>query len=37
MSVGSQIKDSKVAELKAAITKLSTLVNKINSEYVSSK
>lgn len=32
----SQISDSQVAELKAAITKLSTLVNKINSEYVSS-
>lgn len=28
--------DPQLAELKAAITKLSTLVNKINSEYVSS-
>ena len=35
-TAGSQISDSQVAELKAAITKLSTLVNKINSEYVSS-
>ena len=32
----SQGNDSQIAELKAAITKLSTLVNKINSEYVSS-
>ncbi len=32
----SQISDSQIAELKAAIAKLTTLVNKINSEYVSS-
>ena len=32
----SQVSDSQIAELRAAITKLSTLVNKINSEYVSS-
>ena len=35
-AANSQINDSQVGELKAAITKLSTLVNKINSEYVSS-
>ena len=32
----SQVSDAQIAELKAAITKLTTLVNKINSEYVSS-